>query len=286
MARPSKESRTWQQAADAYLSAPQTKALRSINDIRVQLVWTGRAWGKKQVVKIDRPAIVSLMDSKQAQGATGATLNRYASTIRRVLFYALERAWIPVLPLMPHFREIARAHPMLSAEQETALLAELPEYIKPLFRFALATGLRKRNLTHLEWDRVDLETRYARIEGDQAKAGRRIGVPLNDEALAVLQERFKDPDKHVRWVFHRNGHPIMQPAGVAWQSAVKRAGLKGLRWHDLRSVWASRHGMAGTPPSVLKELGGWATVSMVERYITLAPGYAAQFVENSRVLTK
>ena len=281
MARPSKDSRTWQQAADAYLSAPQTKALRSINDIKVQLAWIGLAWGKKQVVKIDRPAIVSLMDSKQSQGATGATLNRYTSTIRRVLFYALERAWIPVLPLMPHFKEVVRAHPMLSAEQESALLAELPEHIKPLFRFALATGLRKQNVTHLEWDRVDLETRYARIEGDQAKAGRRIGVPLNDVALAVLQERFNDPDKHGRWVFHHNNHPIIQPAGVAWQSAVKRAGLKGLRWHDLRSVWASRHGMAGTPPNALMELGGWSSLAMVQKYTTLAPGYVAQFAGNS-----
>lgn len=282
MARPSKESRTWQQVADAYLSSPQTKALRSINDIRVQLIWIGLAWDKKQVVKIDRPAIVSLMDAKQAKGATGATLNRYVSTIRRVLFYALERGWIPALPLVPSYKEEARAHPMLSAEQEAALLAELPEHIKPLFRFALATGLRKANVTHLEWGRVDLETCFARIEGDQAKAGKRIGVPLNSEAMDVLWGQFNSPDKHPRWVFHHNGKPIVQPAGVAWQSAVKRAGLEGLRWHDLRSVWASRHGMAGTPPNALMELGGWSSLAMVQKYTTLAPGYVAQFADNSR----
>ena len=34
----------------------------------------------------------------------------------------------------------------------------------------------------------------------------------------------------------------------------------------MRHTWATRHTIAGTAPAVLKDLGGWANLEMVERY--------------------
>jgi integrase len=50
-----------------------------------------------------------------------------------------------------------------------------------------------------------------------------------------------------------------------------RAGIENFRWHDLRHTWASWHAQLGTPLYVLKELGGWETLEMVNRYAHLAP---------------
>ena len=38
--------------------------------------------------------------------------------------------------------------------------------------------------------------------------------------------------------------------------------------------------MSGTPPQVLKELGGWASMQMVERCMHLAPSFTASFANN------
>lgn len=53
-------------------------------------------------------------------------------------------------------------------------------------RFALATGLRQRNVCLLEWSQVDMERKTAWVHADQAKARKPIAVPLNAEAMAVL----------------------------------------------------------------------------------------------------
>ena len=63
-------------------------------------------------------------------------------------------------------------------------------------------------------------------------------------------------------------HTTMQQA---WLAGCTRAGIENFCWHDLRHTWASWHVQLGTPLYVLKELGGWETLEMVNRYAHLAP---------------
>ena len=46
-------------------------------------------------------------------------------------------------------------------------------------------------------------------------------------------------------------------------------------FHDLRHTWASWHRQAGTSCDELKELGGWKTRSMVDRYAKFATEHLA-----------
>lgn len=63
----------------------------------------------------------------------------------------------------------------------------MPESIKPVVIFALATGLRRSNIPDLEWTQVDMQRKVAWINPENAKAGKAIGVALNDTTCKVLK---------------------------------------------------------------------------------------------------
>jgi integrase len=147
-------------------------------------------------------------------------------------------------------------------------LHALPPHQRQLTRFALATGLRQANVLGMRWSDVDLKRRTAWVHADEAKGGTAIGVPLNDEAMAVLHEEI---GQHRDYVFTYRHRPLASANTKAWKNALRRAGIEHFRWHDLRHVWATWHVMAGTTLGELQELGAWKTETMVKRYAHFAP---------------
>ena len=173
-------------------------------------------------------------------------------------------------------KEATRRVRFLNRDDALRLLAELPEHLADMAAFSLATGLRRANVTGLQWSQVDLARRLAWIHPDQAKARKAIPVPLNAEALALIT---KQAGKHATHVFSFRGRPIIQLNTKAWYAALGRAGIEDFRWHDLRHTWASWHVQNGTPLFVLQELGGWASTEMVRRYAHLAADHLAPYAE-------
>lgn len=168
----------------------------------------------------------------------------------------------------------------LSHAEAERLLAELPEHLSEMARFSLETGLRRANVTGLQWSQIDLMRRVAWIHPDQAKARKAITVPLSDTAIAVLRRQLskKRKPEYLESVFVYRGKPVYQTVTAAWKNASKRASIRDFRWHDLRHTWASWHAQRGTPLQVLKELGGWETLEMVQRYAHLSADHLAHWV--------
>lgn len=166
----------------------------------------------------------------------------------------------------------------LTAEEWERLrkaLDEESELLRQCAEFALATGLRENNVLNLEWGQVDLQRRRAWLHADQMKAGVQHGIPLNDAALAVLEAR-RGQNKRYVFAHPDSGKPLYKASNRAWYVAVKKAKLKGLRWHDLRHTWASWFLMNGGTLAELKELGGWKTWQMVLRYSHFATDHLAE----------
>ena len=77
-------------------------------------------------------------------------------------------------------------------------------HLAALIRFALATGCRAREITGLEWNRVDLQRKTTWL--NQTKNGTPRGVPLNYDAIVVLEEQL---GKHEQFCFTYQGKPIL-----------------------------------------------------------------------------
>ena len=84
------------------------------------------------------------------------------------------------------------------------------------------------------------------------------------------------PGQHAIAVFTYRGQPIRQVNTKAWRKALADVGIENFRWHDLRHTWASWLAMKGTSLPELRELGGWQSVDMVQRYAHLSANHLAQ----------
>jgi integrase len=255
---------TWKEAAVKWLSETTHKATHDQD--RAILRWLDPYLGGKFLDEITRDLIVEIGESK-AHEASQVTANRHLALIRAILRKCRDEwEWLERIPKVRLYPEPVGRICWITPEQAERLLSFLPSHQAAMARFALATGLRQRNVADLEWSQVDLKGALAWIHPDQAKARKAIGVPLNSAALSVLRTCL---GQHERYVFTYRGKPIRQVNTKAWQAAVRKAGLVNFRWHDLRHTWASWHAQAGTPLNVLQELGGWASAVMVRRYAHL-----------------
>ena len=128
------------------------------------------------------------------------------------------------------------------------LIEELPEHLAAMVVFSVLTGLRQRNVRELRWSQVDLERRAIGVPPHEAKGRRGISVPLTVEAAKIVDAQ---RGRHAEFVFTFRGKPVRSVNNTAWRTALKRAGIAGFRWHDLRHTWATWHAQAGTLLHVL-----------------------------------
>jgi integrase len=144
----------------------------------------------------------------------------------------------------------------------------------------VATGARASNVFRLRWEDVDLEAKVFRVSAAEFKGRRAVGFPLPPDAVTVLEQQ---RGAHPEYVFtDQLGRAPVRSLKTCWAKACKRAGLPGLRLHDLRHTFAAWHKLAGTPAHALKELGGWSDIRLVDRYGHINPQDYAQFADNRR----
>ena len=261
-----KPSRSWREAVVRWLEETSEKATHK--EDKKKLIWLHSFVGDRALDQITSDVIDQIRSAKLKEASKG-TVNRYLALVRAILIRARDEwEWVDKVPKVRLFKETSSRERSLTVEQAKHLLDELPEHQREVVLFALATGLRQRNVLRLEWGQVNLELRHAWIQGWQSKNRRPIAVPLNDTAIAVLE---RQKGKHLTRVFTFNGKPLNSANTRVWTSALTRAGIEDFRWHDLRHTWATWQRQAGTPTHELQRLGGWRTGAMVERYAHLAP---------------
>lgn len=233
--------------------------------------------------EIDRDVLEAARRRLAREGLGHTTINHYLAVVRQILRKAQsDWKWLDAVPKVPMYRIRPPDPRWITREQFRELRRHLPPHAADLALFAVATGLRRANITGLTWDRIDLKRKTAFIPGSQAKAGKGIPIPLNMDAMGVLKRWL---GRNERWVFVFRGGRITQVATRAWRRACRAAGLEGLRFHDLRHTWASWQVQAETPLSVVQALGGWQTASMVQRYAHLSPGHLKAYAARTEVGT-
>ena len=133
-------------------------------------------------------------------------------------------------------------------------------------RLLALTGCRRNEILGLRWEDLDFEAGEMRLA--DSKTGGRV-VPLPPPAVKVLRELSRTPGNP--WVFPgRKKGTGQRNINESWERIRKRAGLDGVRLHDLRHSYASRALALGESLSMIGDLLGHRKVQTTARYAHLA----------------
>lgn len=185
----------------------------------------------------------------------------------------------------------------LTDDEAAALLEALRgDRLEVAIRLLLSLGLRRGESAALQLDDLDLEAGTLRVDatsGYVRGVGQHYGPPKTETSERVLripppllpairwhlrqreleQKAMGWPDSP--WLFRsvRTGGRV--PSGTiydAFCNAARRAGLVGHTPHSLRHSCASFLAAEGTPPHVIKEILGHASMAELDRYVHTLPG--------------
>ncbi|MFJ3585994.1 tyrosine-type recombinase/integrase [Streptomyces sp. NPDC090127] len=180
-----------------------------------------------------------------------------------------------------------RFRPLTAAEARQFLDAAHTDRLHALYELALRTGLRKGELLGLHWEELDLTTGTASVRRSlqRTRSGglthlptktraseRRIALPT--ECLRSLKKHQERQDKEREtagsaWtdsglVFTTPTGQPLDPANLTrrFRSFLNRAGLRRIRFHDLRHSTATLLLEQGVDLVVIKELLGHAHIGV------------------------
>jgi integrase len=154
---------------------------------------------------------------------------------------------------------------ILTEDEEARLKNASYPILRSVISFALNTGMRHGEILNLRWNQVDLEA--LRLTVEKTKSGRPRTIPLNPPLLEELQ-RLKSQNGQGPCVFPNpdTGKPL-RSMKTSFGAACRRAGITGLRFHDLRHTFGSRLVQKGVDIETVRSLLGHSSIAITQRYI-------------------
>ena len=234
--------------------------------------------GRVRLNEIDKRKVDAFFASLAEKELSPKYRKNIGGTLHKILVSALEWDIIDKVPRFPKIRVSDSEWDWFTAEETTKLLAKArdpEEYALLLFPFD--TGARAGEQLGLYWGDIDWQNRKVVFrrgisEGllGPTKTGKARHVPLTPALAAALKAIKHLKSKHV--FCNRDGSPL-----TLWQlherleGTCRRAGLREIRWHDIRHSFASQLVSAGVPLRQVQEYLGHTTITMTMRYAHLAP---------------
>ncbi|MDA8830854.1 site-specific integrase [Planktomarina temperata] len=129
-------------------------------------------------------------------------------------------------------------------------------YIWACIDFAVETGMRRSEILSLLWENVDIDSRIAVLP--DTKNGSKREVPLTKKAAQILDRLPRDEAR----AFSTTDYTIRH----GWDRLVKRAGIEGLRFHDLRHEAVSRFFEMGLSVPEVAAISGHKDYRMLASY--------------------
>ena len=226
--------------------------------------------------------ILRVLAQMGLDGLTDYQRFKGAKILRRILAYAVKLDFLLKSPAqdipLPKYR-LEEMQPLTPEQVNRLLEANKEEWIYTMLVVALDTGAREGELFALEWAdwdgyRCELHINKSlesyrdqlRIKEPKTRAGRRT-VIVGEGTCRILNEYQERQERKGSSLIFPNSeggyHRYSNFYRDHWKPALKRAGLEGFRFHDLRHTTATLLLMAGDNARSIADRLGHTTPDLI-----------------------
>jgi integrase len=230
--------------------------------------------------------------AKLAEGLSPKTINNHLTVLRKLLVTAEEWEFIDRVPRIRRLKVAPARYDWLSRDESERFLQAIERHYpqwKAVFWIALRTGLRRGEIFGLHWSDVDLVARHLTVRYgvyrgrlSTPKNGRTRTIPLTRGLTEVLREHQAVTRLRGDLLFPGEEGGLtrhLDHVDRPLKGALRLAGLRKIRFHDLRHSFASQLVSAGRPLKEVQELLGHGSITMTMRYAHLAPDRMREAVD-------
>ena len=161
-------------------------------------------------------------------------------------------------------------------EEREALLNACADYLRPMVKLALNTGMRRGEIFKLEWENVDLKKGLIWLKALRSKNKKLTSIPINQTVKDLLKNTPRRFD--CSSVFYNEKGEQWSDIRGGFDGACRRAKIVDFKFHDLRHDFASNLVQRGVSLKVLQELMRHRTIEMTLKYAHIAPADKANAV--------
>ena len=213
------------------------------------------------------------------------SVNRELQALRSLMYLAVRWEYLKQNPFSNvKMCRVPESKPkFLNRTQAVHFINVITEgWLRDLVFFAINTGLRRAEITHLTWDKVDFENRILIIQSDanfKTKAGKSRIVPMNKGVYDLLDGY--NAIRKYDLVFNFEGKKIREDRLTkGFKRFLKFAELDtSLTFHHLRHTFASLLVQDGVSIYEVQKLLGHSTITVTEIYAHLQPNTLHKAVE-------
>ncbi len=251
-------------------------------------------FGDRPLHLLKREEVKRFIAIQIGEGKARGTIQNYLVPLKAAFNQAKEDGLVVTNPaerlgklLQPSHDRREEMQPLTSGEVHTLLTVAQTQYpsLYPILLCAVRTGMRQGELIGLQWGDLDIRGQFIDVrrgvvlgEVTTTKSKKIRRVHISPQLLGVLQrikeirqlEAMSEDKELSEWIF-------LSPEGLRWDDrnlrrgfyrCLDKAGIRKVRFHDLRHTYASLMAEAGAPPKFVQQQLGHSSLSR-SRWISI-----------------
>ncbi|MEK6271606.1 MAG: site-specific integrase [Actinomycetota bacterium] len=251
-------------------------------------------FGGRSLDAIGVDDVEAFVRAKSAEGKSPKTIRNALGFLYSVFEFGKRRGWARANPCegveQPESPEHSDVRFLDPDELDAVVRAgrevgdELAPTLALVFLAAGMTGLRQGELIGLRWGDVDwtagkVRVRQSYVRGEFTTPKSRRGsrsVPLADELAGELERHYQasvhQADDDLVFAHPLVGSPLdRSKVRKRFKSALRAAGVREVRFHDLRHTFGTRMAGVGVPMRTLQEWMGHRDIQTTQIYADYSP---------------